>query len=402
MNYQKKILKYKARYLMLKNKINQVGGAKIPFGAIVKVNVQNGVMDGLSQQCMWISILQYLQQYHPDKHNYQILTIDQLRGIAGLSDDTKHNEFDDTIPMFIQALRRTVDVFGLHINFYSGERYSVDDGLSIVYDNINEIPHPSENMRINRYPNEVNIISYGRHFELILPNKQVSDYKIFLPLEKNLYDMTTAPKDIKKKYQEYDELRSRLLHIEKEINQVRINKLNQMPKDWDEERRAKAQEQYMKERDDLLKEIYEPLSRLKEELKMMILSSKSIKPVSGTTVAYSPSSSIYNIASKVASTGLGAVSKVASTGLGVVSKVASTGLGAVSKVASTGLGAVSSVIGSFNTSKAKDKFTTDAQLRQEQLRQPSMQNPSIHKIIKGTGKTATELAEGWAKLYAKK
>jgi hypothetical protein len=113
MSYYKKYLKYKNKYLELKK---QLGGRR------VKTIPNSGVLEGMTNQCFWISILNYLQ-----RNGHPALTLRQLRTRAGLGADTEHTMFDidhrnrhghvDNI--FYNAATRIANLYNLRIQVYS-------------------------------------------------------------------------------------------------------------------------------------------------------------------------------------------------------------------------------------------------------------------------------------------
>ena len=133
-DYQK-YLKYKKKYLKLveeQKKNKHITSYKISFGGskndndirIVKTVDNNmGSRDGMTNQCFWISVLQYLQ-----KNGYPDLTLRELRRQARLDKRTEHEMFDTDylikknngkIPIFFNAANRIASRYGLRIQIYS-------------------------------------------------------------------------------------------------------------------------------------------------------------------------------------------------------------------------------------------------------------------------------------------
>jgi len=138
-----KYLKYKQKYLELKksndqvysqendqqndlqndlqNDVEQYGGQRR-----VKTIGNTGSRDGMSMQCFWISILDYLRRNgHPD------LTLRELRTNAGLGADTEHMMFDidylvgpplDRQAIFFNAATRIAEIYNLRIQVYAANR----------------------------------------------------------------------------------------------------------------------------------------------------------------------------------------------------------------------------------------------------------------------------------------
>ena len=138
-----KYLKYKQKYLELKksndqvysqendqqndlqndlqNDVEQYGGQRR-----VKTIGNTGSRDGMSMQCFWISILDYLRRNgHPE------LTLRELRTNAGLYADTEHMMFDidylvgpplDRQAIFFNAATRIAEIYNLRIQVYAANR----------------------------------------------------------------------------------------------------------------------------------------------------------------------------------------------------------------------------------------------------------------------------------------
>lgn len=70
----------------------------------------NGSMENMSNQCFWISILQYLNTFpHID------LTLKSLRNLAELNTNTEHIMFDNTNRKFRNAVNKICDIFNIQI-----------------------------------------------------------------------------------------------------------------------------------------------------------------------------------------------------------------------------------------------------------------------------------------------
>jgi len=117
MNYYKKYIKYKSKYLNLKNKNNQIGGD------VIKTIPNDGRMDGMTLQCFWISILQYLR-----KNGHRTLTLKELRTQAGLDKNTEHIMFDTYAidekgnHFFLEAATRIANMYRINIQVYTAIR----------------------------------------------------------------------------------------------------------------------------------------------------------------------------------------------------------------------------------------------------------------------------------------
>ena len=146
-----------------------------------KFILNNGCEDGMTNQCLWISILDYLRI----KGHVSDIDLISLRTSAGLDSTTTHTMFDIMIQEHEDAINRIANMFDLSIQFYpvdssgSARPYVLppkctqietcptsshnDDGLC----RCNEIPRPG--YIIN--PSGTNIVSIGQfgsyHFNLI-------------------------------------------------------------------------------------------------------------------------------------------------------------------------------------------------------------------------------------------
>jgi len=125
-----------------------------------KVINNNGCQEKLTNQCMWISILNYLE-----RKGYQDLTLMELRAIGKLGDDSKHEMFDIMKKKFKKAINAIATVFDLKINFYAIDHDGVARSYTIPEGCINPVPGFTINRRGN---NIVSIAQFGTyHFELI-------------------------------------------------------------------------------------------------------------------------------------------------------------------------------------------------------------------------------------------
>jgi hypothetical protein len=132
MSYYKKYLKYKNKYLELKK---QLGGRRI------RTIPNSGALEGMTNQCFWISILNYLQ-----RNGHPALTLRQLRTNAGLGADTEHTMFDidhrdrhgHVDDIFYNAAMRIANLYNLRIQVHTvdhtgeilGQRAHIGDGAN--------------------------------------------------------------------------------------------------------------------------------------------------------------------------------------------------------------------------------------------------------------------------------
>ena len=142
MDYKLKYLKYKNKYFCLKQQ--QIGGAN--FESIYN----NGQRDGLTQQCLWISILDYLN-YHLGLN----VTIEEIREIAsagGTLININGEQWDETI--HFQGLMNVMNIYNLSITFYYPE--VIDGNISA-----------DRSVTFGNGSNHLNIVQLGGHFQLI-------------------------------------------------------------------------------------------------------------------------------------------------------------------------------------------------------------------------------------------
>lgn len=156
MDYRSKYLKYKAKYL------NLLGGMK-PTKFNVKTNDGSNDNKGYFNQCLWLSILDYLNDVLGNN-----ITLHEIRQI-GSSNNTVINDEDKEFDSdeHIKALINVATTFELQIHFYSVFR-NKDEQL-VISDEPNWIVG-------NRYPNVVSIGFYGAHFQLIT---YIEDKKLY-------------------------------------------------------------------------------------------------------------------------------------------------------------------------------------------------------------------------------
>jgi len=162
--YREKYLKYKSKYLALKqlslaqggsiNRVYQKGGK----GEQVQVVPNTGAVAGtpFTNQCMWISILDYLLRRPAGSAPATPATLLALRTEAGLDASTQNTPFDSDTPAFMAAILRIAQRYNLRI-----EVYPVDNTGRVLYDVIQVINPGGANI--------VRIAQYGlNHFQLII------------------------------------------------------------------------------------------------------------------------------------------------------------------------------------------------------------------------------------------
>jgi len=94
---------------------------------IDKVNTikNNGTKEGMTDQCFWISLLDYLH-----KQGFPELTLKRMRSQAGLNANTEHRMFDSDYlgglngdePIFYNAATILAEIYKLRIQVYSANR----------------------------------------------------------------------------------------------------------------------------------------------------------------------------------------------------------------------------------------------------------------------------------------
>ena len=177
MSYKEKYLKYKNKYLKLKNQF----GGYLEEGTIVKTIFNTGQMEGMSNQCFWISILQFL-----NRNGHTNLTLRELRTSVGLDYSTQHTMFDSFNKKFDAAAMRAVQIYNLTIIVYTVTSSGKIIRGAASYEN-------GENI--------VNIAMFGQqHFQLIVKDDNIEG-DIFVPAV-NFKNKLTKLKDIDVKMQE--------------------------------------------------------------------------------------------------------------------------------------------------------------------------------------------------------
>jgi len=217
--YYLKYLKYKKKYLKLKN---QKGGVKfrvIPNNGGVTEILNNGNPLQMSNQCMWISIRDYLINVL-----HIPISVSELKTIAGLDlEATAHIQFDLESKdfNFKEGIERVARMFNLNIKCYlvdsEGNSHPalIDDrGQLIPMHIINEFG-----------TNIVSIAFYGGHFELIVDGPGITQPIQNLP--PNINVEIEKPKIFDKKTQIYIDPSST---YDKELMDLYINLIDSQQK----------------------------------------------------------------------------------------------------------------------------------------------------------------------------
>ncbi len=160
MSYYEKYMKYKMKYIELKN---QLGGN--PFRVIPNSGANTSFT--LMNQCMWFSIRDFLRL-----NGYPDISVETIRGEAGLGQDTIFTMFDFENAIFRDALQRISNKYNLRIRVFP---VTYEGKISPVwYHPDTDIPEPAYIMTPNNGASiiarkDVNIAQYGiGHFELIV------------------------------------------------------------------------------------------------------------------------------------------------------------------------------------------------------------------------------------------
>jgi len=228
MSYYAKYLKYKQKYLLLKKEIFvQSGGFKQKYlllkkeifvqsggfkqsssfkqkyigGRRVNTSSNSGARDGMSNQCLWISILEYL-----NTHGHADLTLRELRTAAGLDASTENTMFDIVTPAFRHALLRIVEIYNLRITFLP-----IDGMGNVLYNGeiVDRIGHGANNFEIAQYG--------AYHFEYVTGNAVgvANNFVPYVAVKKNLKKLNTLPADKQGMYNSYNNNLSTLEIIKK-------------------------------------------------------------------------------------------------------------------------------------------------------------------------------------------
>jgi len=179
MNYEK-YRKYKNKYLDLKNKIGgsdpdleraikesleDLNEGDVEVGSKLYVIPNSGMIEGMSQQCFWISIFNYLQK-NPSVNIPDVSNVRELRTFVGLRKDTEHLPFDENDNRFRTALNYLTDTLDLTIivHFVNASGYQI-----ILRDAITRIPEEAKRPINAGKKNTVHITQHGLyHFQYMV------------------------------------------------------------------------------------------------------------------------------------------------------------------------------------------------------------------------------------------
>jgi hypothetical protein len=151
-NY-KKYLKYRLKYIKLKE---QIGGAKF---VSIPNNGSRRAEPYLGLQCLWISIRDFI-----DYHRGISTTVRELKRRLGLGPETDRTEFDEYNPMLASGLERLCRGLQITLNFI----YVRSNGIIAPFC-LDEQNRMTPAKTINPGAREtLYIATFGRHFELIV------------------------------------------------------------------------------------------------------------------------------------------------------------------------------------------------------------------------------------------
>jgi hypothetical protein len=190
MNYKEKYLIYKKKYLNLKKK--QIGGAHF-----ITIPNNGGAGPGTANQCIWISIRDYLNYNRGDN-----TTVTALKRLVGLGPETDLLEYDDNNPVLRQGLLELAEILGITLCFI----YTNHDGSITPFClNADGTLRPARIINPGT-DNNVYIATFGWHFELIVQvqphyqldrdqNSTIINQKVYEPKIK-IHNIYVAEKNI--------------------------------------------------------------------------------------------------------------------------------------------------------------------------------------------------------------
>ena len=154
-HFFKKYLKYRIKYFLSAIE-NQSGGAKI---LVIK---NNGGIEGIrmSNQCIWISIKDYLRI-----HRGVEMSVRDIKNIGGLGPETDIREFNMEDPVALEALNLICRTLNITLYFIMANRDGTIHQLCLDITGQRMLPIEIVN---DGHADVVYIASYGRHFELIV------------------------------------------------------------------------------------------------------------------------------------------------------------------------------------------------------------------------------------------
>ena len=175
-NFKNKYLKYKQKYYSLKeqnkNNINvlqntfnsikkkynmkyQIGGV---IGIINTISNTGSTDISNSQQCIWISIMDYLNY-----HRGEIRTVRALKDLVGLPANTDRTQYDDTNVQLRRGLEFLCELLDISIHFIG-----INQAGQIIPFNLENNRMISHHIINGASPNILYIAAFGSHFEPII------------------------------------------------------------------------------------------------------------------------------------------------------------------------------------------------------------------------------------------
>jgi len=156
----------------IKNLRKILGGnryIKYREGQQVNTIRNNGKLEGMTNQCFWISILHYLRLNNISPN----ITLKQIRKEAGLSEETENTMFDDNSDIFINAVNKIIKKYSLVIHSYQVDRDGIITNFGNIYPSTitDAIVNGKKYDDLYKRKNIVDIVNFGEdHFELIDDN----------------------------------------------------------------------------------------------------------------------------------------------------------------------------------------------------------------------------------------
>ena len=228
----------------------------------VKTISNTGSREDMTNQCFWISILDYLR-----RNGHPYLTLRELRENAGLGADTEHEMFnmDDGQMIFYNAATLIAEIYNLSIQIYSANRY----GEFAITD--------SPRGLIGSGYNLVELAQFGiGHFELI-DNIYGSEFIPAVLVKRKLKKITDIDPRVRDRYLILSEYQGmlKILRDQSKVNSVvykkelKTKKKLQSSKELTPDQKEIFLTQHNEFLDELVKEIIateEKITKLEEEI----------------------------------------------------------------------------------------------------------------------------------------
>lgn len=169
MDFKKKYLKYKIKYMTLLN------GGDIDDYYTFTTKRNNGTSGFLYRnQCFWLSILDYLNDVLNLRVSLEEIRIIASRNNASINNNTEEFDFEQ----HRQALENVLNEFNLTINLYVSGNF-LGNGEQVLINSPEVFGNPG--------PNIVSIVHNGYHFELITSIRENKLYNSVNTLEFSKY-----------------------------------------------------------------------------------------------------------------------------------------------------------------------------------------------------------------------